>query len=574
MKLLYTKTYILAAMLFCSAHIKAQSPSLAWAKQIIKTDNSSFGGSQSITVDTLGNVYTAGYFNGTYNFDSGTTNYTLTTATQTGYVMKQDALGNLLWAHKIDNDTDFNIAKVAIDKQNNVYLTGYYSGVSDLDPTAGVSTFTANGLADCFIIKLSSNGSFIWAKAFGGSSYDLVSNLAFDASNNVYIAGSFYNTVDFDPNAGVTNLTSNGDYDVFISKLDVNGNFIWAKAFGGSSDDEARGIQIDIQGNVYVTGSYQGVVDFDPNASVLTLNSIGATDIFMSKLNSAGNLVWAKSMGSTGYDNGTDLVLDKKSTNIYLVGQFENTVDFDPNAGVTNLTSLGSADIYINKFDANGSLIWTKGFGGTLYEHVSGIKLDSLENIYIAGGYSDVVDFDPNSGIINLTSNGSNDLYISKLDSNGVLIFTKSFGGSDFDLMKSIDVDKHGSIYTTGMFTGTVNFDPNGSFNLTTFNVSDFDIFVQKLNQSTTTGVQQITSRKNNVSLFPNPNHGTLHILLENKTMDMITLSIINNLGEIVLESNFNTSCYKLNTTELASGVYYARIIKNNEQEIIKFIKE
>jgi hypothetical protein len=574
MKKLFTKTYLLASLLLCSALFYAQSPSLAWAKKIIKTDASSTGGPQSIAVDTLGNIYTAGYFYGTYNFDPAATNYTLSCISQTGYILKQDALGNLLWAHKIDNNIDFNIAKIAVDKQNNVYVTGYYDGISDLDPTAGVSTFTANGLADCFIIKLNANGNFIWAKSFGGNSYDVGSNLAFDASNNVYILGSFYNTVDFNPDLGITNLTSNGDYDVFISKLDVNGNFLWVKSFGGNSADEGRGIQIDAQGNIYVNGAFQGAVDFDPNASTLTLSSIGATDIFMAKLNSAGNLVWAKSMGSSAYDNGTDLVLDKKGTNIYLTGQFENTVDFDPNIGTSNLTSLGSADIYISKFDTDGNLIWAKSFGGIVYEHVSGIKLDSIENIYLAGGYGNVVDFDPNSGVVNLTSNGSNDLYISKLDSNGVLVFAKSFGGTDFDLMKSIDIDKHGSIYTTGLFTGSVNFDPNSTFNLTTFNASDFDIYIQKLNQSSATSLNHIANHTNNVSLFPNPNNGTLHISLENKFSDIINISIINNLGEIVLETNFNTSALKLNTTQLVSGIYFARIIKNNEQEIIKFIKE
>lgn len=574
MKKLFTKNHLLASLLLCTTLFYAQSPSLAWAKKIIKTNASSAGGAQSIAVDTLGNVYTAGYFYGTCNMDPAATNYTLSSGTQTGYILKQDALGNLLWAHKIDNDIDFNIAKVAVDKQNNVYVTGYYRGVSDLDPTAGVSTFTANGLADCFIIKLNASGNFIWAKSFGGSSYDVGANLAFDNSNNVYIFGSFYDTVDFDPDLGATNLTSNGDYDIFISKLDVNGNFLWAKSFGGNSADEGRGIQIDAQGNIYVNGAFQGAVDFDPSASTLFLSSNGATDIFMAKLNNAGNLVWAKSMGSSAYDNGTDLVLDKKATNIYLTGQFENTVDFDPNAGTFNLTSVSSTDIYINKFDTAGNFIWAKSFGGTGYDRIDGIKLDSIENIYVAGGYDGVADFDPSAGTASLTANGGMDLYISKLDSNGVFMYVKSFGGSDFDLMKSIDVDKHGSIYTTGLFTGTVNFDPNGTFNLSAYSATDFDVFIQKLNQSTVTSINQLANHKNSISVFPNPNNGTLNISIENKNSDKINVSVINNLGEVVLESVFNTSTHKLNTSELISGIYYARLVKNGEQEIIKFIKE
>lgn len=574
MKKNFIKTRILASLLLWSAFVCAQSPSLNWAKEIIKTNSLSSGGPQSIAIDTLGNVYTTGYFYGTYNFDPAATNYTLSSVTQTGFIMKQDPLGNLLWVHKIDNDTDLNSTKIAIDKQNNVYVTGYYRGISDLDPTVGVATFTSNGAVDCFIIKLNTNGNFIWANSFGGSGLDLGVNLAFDATNNIFVLGSFENTVDFDSNIGTSYLTSAGDYDVFLSKLDTYGNLFWVKSFGGTNADTGGGLEVDTRGNIYVNGSFQGFGDFDPNAGTTTLISTGATDIFMAKLNNAGNLIWAKSMGSTTYDNGSDLVLDKKGNNIYLTGQFENTVDFDTNTGTTNLTSAGSADIYINKIDTAGNLIWVKSFGGSGYDRINGIKLDSIENIYVAGTFVGTSDFDPNAGLANLTSNGGMDLYISKLDSNGVLAFAKSFGNSDFDLMASIDLDKKGNIYTTGLFTGTVNFDPNGTFNLTSYNVSDFDMYVQKLNQSTVTKLNQIDHHKNSISLFPNPNNGTLHISLENTFLDMVNLSIINNLGEVISETNFNTSLLKLNTVELVSGIYFARIIKNNEQEIIKFIKE
>lgn len=574
MKTIFTKTHILASMLFCTTIFYAQSPSFAWAKKVIKTTAASDAGTQSIAIDTLGNVYTAGYFYGTYNFDQGVTNFSLTSVTQTGFILKQDASGNFLWAKKIDNDTDLNIAKIAIDKQNNVYVTGYYRGVSDLDPTTGVATFTSNGITDCFMIKLDPAGNFIWANSFGGTGFDLGVNFAFDAANNVYVLGSFENTVDFDPNIGTSVLTSVGDYDVFLSKLDTYGNLFWVKSFGGSDADTGGGIQIDAQGNIYINGSFQGSGDFNPNAGTHTLSSVGAIDLFMLKLNNAGNLAWAKSMGSTTYDNGADLALDKKGTNIYLTGQFENTIDFDPNAGTTNLSSAGSADIYINKFDTAGTLIWAKNYGGTGYDRINGIKLDSIENIYVSGTFDGTSDFDPSAGVANLTSNGGMDLYVSKLDSNGVLQFAKSFGGVDFDLMKSIDIDKHGSIYTTGLFTGTVNFDPNGTFNLSAYSAADFDTYIQKLNQSTVTRVDQIKNNQNSISLFPNPNNGTLNIALENKNADKINMSIINNLGEVILENSFNTSTFKVNTTELISGVYFVRLIKNNEQEIIKFIKE
>ena len=190
------------------------------------------------------------------------------------------------------------------------------------------------------------DGDFVWAKAMGGTSDEYGHGIFVDISGNVYASGYFWGTVDFDPGPGTFNLTSVGSNDIFTSKLDSNGNFVWAKAMGGTSGDQGHGISVDTSGNVYTTGSFFDTVDFDPGPKTFNLTSAGSRDIFISKLDSNGNFAWAKAMGGTSSDLGRGIFVDA-SCNVYTIGYFSDTVDFDTGLGIFNLTSAGLDDIFI-----------------------------------------------------------------------------------------------------------------------------------------------------------------------------------------------------------------------------------
>jgi len=172
---------------------------------------------------------------------------------------------------------------IALDGSGNVYTTGYFRGIADFDPGAGVTNLTSAGSYDIFISKLDASGNFVWAKAIGGLTNDLVFSIALDGSGNVYTTGSFEGTVDFDPAAGFYNLTSVGNADIFISKLDASGNFVWANAMGGTDMENGYSIALDGSGNVYTTGVFAGTADFDPGTGVANLTSAGFYDIFVAK---------------------------------------------------------------------------------------------------------------------------------------------------------------------------------------------------------------------------------------------------------------------------------------------------
>jgi hypothetical protein len=175
---------------------------------------------------------------------------------------------------------------------------------------------------------------------------DLGYAIATDASSNVYITGSFVFTADFDPGAGVVDLTSTGSSDIFLAKYNSAGTYVWAKRFGSTGSDIGYGIVVNSTSDVYLTGVFNGTVDFNTGGTAATLTSAGSGDVFLARYDASGNYVWARRMGGTGDDLGYGIAIDG-SSNLYLTGQFFNTADFDPGAGVANLTSAGSADIFL-----------------------------------------------------------------------------------------------------------------------------------------------------------------------------------------------------------------------------------
>lgn len=182
----------------------------------------------------------------------------------------------------------------------------------------------------------------------------------------------------------------------------------WAKALGGTGNDEGRSVATDLAGNVFTTGRFNGTADFDPGAGTFNLTSAGNDDIFISKLDATGNFVWAVGFGSTSYDQGRSIAIDPFG-NILVTGEFRNTIDFDPGAGIFNLTApSGLYDIYVLKLDGNGNFVWAVSFGDPASNSDIGYAIDTdvTGNVYVTGIYSGTADFDPGVGTFPLTALG------------------------------------------------------------------------------------------------------------------------------------------------------------------------
>jgi hypothetical protein len=377
---------------------------------------------------------------------------------------------------------------VAADSSGNVVATGSFEGTADFEPGSGTTNLTSGGYTDIYVTKLDSSGELAWARQMGGVSQASGHSVALDSSGNVYVAGRFRGTADFDPGEGTQNLTSNGDEDGFVVKLDSNGEFVWAKSFGGAQTDVARGVAVDSAGNVYVNGYFRSTADFDPGTDTQNKTAAGSDDIYLLKLNADGDFVSVAQFGSTGYDQPSSIAVDS-SDNVLLFGNTRGTIDLDPGAGNANF-SPSNGDFFIVKLDSNGTYTWSAGFTGASYGYASetgeGLATDSSGNVYATGYYNGTVDFDPGAGIANMTATGNPDVFVLKLNSSGALLWAKSLGGSNAAYGRSIDVDSSGNVYTTGNFDGTADFDPgSGTENLSSAGGSgDNDVFVSKLNSS------------------------------------------------------------------------------------------
>lgn len=447
----------------------------------------------SVATDATGNVYLTGAFHGTVDFDPGPGVSNLTASggyEGSAFVAKYSSAGAFLWARGTQGGGSTAAYDIATDSAGNVYSVGTFGdGAVDFNPGAGVMAFSNVGTADGFVMKLDTNGNFLWARQLTGTAGEGIQAIAIDSMGNVCMSGSIGDpsggTVDFDPGPGTSNLTVKG----FVWKLDSAGTLVWASGFSGSGTEaDSFGITTDAAGNVYTTGRLRGTIDFDPGPGTSILSSIGSNvDVFIVKLNSGGNLAWARTLGGGGDKSGANIAVDAAG-HVYTTGPFLGTVDFDPGPGVFNLFSA-DGDTYLSKLDSNGNFVSAISVGGAGWQNGRGLALDPNGNIYLSGMFSGSPDFDPGPGIFQLASAGSTDVFIVKLSSTGQFDWAARVGGPGEDGNgvgggSQIVLDALGSVLTSGYFRNTADFDPGpGAFTLTSH--GDADLFVVKLTQQT-----------------------------------------------------------------------------------------
>lgn len=424
--------------------------------------------SYSCVYDEQGNMYVTGSFKGVIYLDPATQDSIVSNGVEDVFVCKFGSSGNLLWAKQIGSSgRDFGYA-IAIDSLNNLFITGCFSETIDFDPSS-VNTFysTSNGYNDIFLLKLNAQGDFIWAKTFGGAFDDFGYSVKVDKSNNVIFSGSFSSgsgPVDFD--FGPSSYLLNGN--LFISKVSDVGDFVWAKSWIGTLDSYSIGLDRDK--NIFVTGKYSGTIDFDPDSPVFNLNSGGG---YLLKLDSNGVYSWVKDFADNNI-HPYSIVVDNQNS-IIIGGQFAGIVNFNLTGGSVPISSAGGFDIFIAKFNALGELTWVKKIGGvSTYDDCRSITFDNDGAIYFTGCFSDTVDFDPSTNVYNLSSGPSSlpfvegfDVFVCKYSQSGEFIWAERISDpGTVAIGLGIDVDKYGSIYLTGGFSSTADFDVSNNIYL------------------------------------------------------------------------------------------------------------
>ena len=325
-----------------------------------------------------------------------------------------------------------------------------------------------------------------WAQKAGGSSADDHSNaIAIDANGDVYVTGSFEQTATF----GSTTLSSAGDFDIFVAKMNSTGHWLWAIQAGGNHDDRGLDLAIDTSGNVFVTGKFQSTVQFGSDS--LTAGPTANDDFFIAKADTWGNWLWVE--GADCHNNGrcygTSVAVDSAGY-AYVTGSFTRDIDF----GSTTLTWAGVEDIFVAKIDTWGSWQWATMAGGAQGSDVPhSIDIGPQGNAFIAGSFR----FTSTFGTQSMTSSGSSDVFIAKISQQGDWLWAHGAGGTSSSGANSIRVDSQGNVFAAGSFYVGISFG-----NLTYSAGSTENSFIAKANDqgnsATWEWVLQLSSSSSN----------------------------------------------------------------------------
>jgi hypothetical protein len=366
----------------------------------------------------------------------------------------------LEWGGRFGGIGEDVVRKLYVDPAGNSYTTGYFTDSADFDITTAQHMATANGFFDVFVQKTGPGGNLIWAKSFGSTSFEYGTGVMADAQGNVYVTGVFDTDTDFDPGAGEHILSTNGQQDIFLVKLDAAGNFSWAGNIGGGAYDESTAVGVDGAGNVYLSGYFNDTADFNPGPATLEMTSAGMNDNFVAKFSSDGELIWAKQYGSPDFEGALSMKVTASGEQ-YITGFYNGTADFDPGAGVFEMSAPGSGNTgFLLKLNSAGDFQLARSFGGTDNVISYDVDLDAAGNIYLAGNFAGTIDLDPGAGTVAYTSAQYNG-FVLKLDPAANFVWAKNIASAEAVMPYTVDVNAFGYVTTSGYIETTTDFDPD-----------------------------------------------------------------------------------------------------------------
>ncbi len=436
-----------------------------WASSIVNTGTNLISPSGVATSPVTGNTIVVGEFEGTAVFGA-------TTLTSAGnwdaYVACIDPAGVWQWAVRVGAAGPDGAQDIACSTTGFVYVCGEFSGSASF----GSTTLTSAGYRDAFIAKLDADGNWLWAVSGGGIYVDTCLNLTLKHVlfyDEVYLTGYFEGTATF----GSTTLNSQGARDLFVGKLGSGGSWNWAVRAGGSGNYEIPGDICLLGSNLFIGGGFTGSASF--GSTTLTANGDWG-DGFIAKLDTGGNWIWAVHYGGT--DTCQTLSICADGANIYVTGSYEDSLTL----GATLLTSQGGYDGFAGRISPDGVWLWALGVGGSGDDYCYDAWANASSGALITGSFSNSVAF----GSTTLTSAGSSDIFVMKLNTAGTPVWTKQAGGIGFDAGNFIARDPaQDRYYVTGLFGNTASFDghqvtnPEGNWDVYVARLDEYEVCPQ-----------------------------------------------------------------------------------------------
>jgi hypothetical protein len=541
--------YSLLTLLFFFFQIHAQPPGWLWARG---EGGGSEGEGRGLATDAAGNVVAAGVYYGTLTLGS----ITFPAAVNSNlFVVKYDASGNIQWAKSAQSSSSYANG-VAMDSGGNVYVTGYFKG-----PTISFDaiTITKPGtLSYIFIAKYDAAGSIQWVVSPDGNIGDHAMSIAVDGSGNSYITGSLTSDSLSFGNITLYNVNPGGPFyagDFFIAKLNPAGGILWAKSVGDMDSEAGMSIAADASG-AFVTGM-MGNSTMQFGTTTLTGNVTNLQNIFIARFDSSGNAVWARGAGP---GNPVGIAVDG-SGNSYLTGNFEyDSVMF----GAVHVMNPGSYNGFIAKYDAAGNALWGKA---VVTNNLSAVFLRGIAalpsgKIFITGLWQgDSITF--GSSLISSTHFG--EVFAAQYDANGYALWAARGSGCCYTYQHShsITTDASGNAFITGRYDSAWI-----AFGADTLPPS---YFIAKL--SFTTGVNEIHSAGNGISIFPNPFMSVIGLHFNEQTNLKATLIVLSVQGEILLENEIRVHDRFLDLSALPPGIYFVEVKSEADIFVQKVVK-
>jgi hypothetical protein len=523
--------------------VKAQTP-WQWAHSAGGLGNDL---PSAIALDAQSNVYVCGWFQDSAFF--GTTFIKSAKGIHL-FLAKYSTEGDLIWVQTTGSNGTSYATSVIISPNNTICLAGFFSGTV----LFGDSSITSTGANDVFLANFSLDGAIQWVRSSGGASNDNAYSVSSDRDGGLYLTGSFSSVM----HVGSFDLTSAGGTDIFVAKYSISGNVLWAKRFGGKTDDVAKGIAVAPSGNLLLTGSFSDTADLGGTL----LAAKGSSDIFISKYTSDGKLQWARNAGGTAYGEGEAIAFDA-GENVYATGKFFDTIDI----GGTPPDCDGFGNIFITKFNSAGIREWIKCAGGGGEEGGNGIEIGNDGNLYICGAYD--VDIDLGTGV--LPNYGLSDLFVAKFDPAGNALWSDRAGSTGFDFATGIAVDKADNIYFTAQYSDTCSFGP-------------FILSSRRLTDIATAKIGKLSAVRDrhtyapiSYSVYPNPARTSVTIDFDLEMYRDLELELIDPLGVVVEKKVLSqTEMHEKNVTiglnHCVSGIYFLSLSSGGMRRMEKIM--
>lgn len=540
------------------------SGSFLWAKWIETNQWSNY--IMDVDVDSTGAIYFSGIFQTAVDMDAGA-GVTLISpvALSNIFLCKYDASGNFQWVHSFGTSGDNNPFSIAIDKTNNVYMTGYFEDDIDFDPGAGTSIIsTLGGTVFNFIVKYGPAGNYI--SGTGIDSWVQIEKITVDGANNIIYAGSFWDSADLNPGAGsfiVNDLSPGSQQNSFIAKVDQSYNFISGMSMSSDMLLQISDITTDQANNILATGYYRSSLnDFDAGAGTPSLPYAGNDDVFIVSYSPFGNFQWVRQVANMNSDFSTTIVANQNS-DAYVMGKYSNTIDADGTTGMLLLNCSGASDNYVTTYDDAGNFNWAFRVGSPQDDDPVGMGLDMFGNLYLSGNSLDSVPFmSAEDSYARLVMSG---VYIAKYGQCNLITNTVTDNGAYF----SSD-DSGGNYQWYNCSTGTAI---SGAINQSFYPsaAGQYSVMVGTGDCATMSScltfigvtLTEENFMKDQLLIFPNPANDKITV---SSTYKIKFISIIDISGRILLllRPEYSDKLIEINTTQLKSGIYLMDIQINN----------